>query len=235
MFNTVKDYASSIQTRVGETYTSYASKDKIDTMLLEVTNNGTWNVSNQKLLELADATQGPESPKIIDHLLLKLKSPPCDWKRIIKSLTAIEFIMKHGGHSAIGKLQMQGSMSMQSLCSFNYTEDGIERGKTIREKTHLLLDLIHNPHKLEIERQAAVEYRNKFYPSSSGYAGSGAGSVGSSSYNNNPTSAGAKTYSPYGNDSQTGSTYNITNNNNINVNYGSNITALSSEGNVPTF
>ena len=32
-----------------------------------------------------------------------------------------------------------------------------------------------------------------------------------------------------------GSTFNITNNNNINYNYGSNITAISSEGNVPTF
>ena len=32
-----------------------------------------------------------------------------------------------------------------------------------------------------------------------------------------------------------GSTYNITNNNNINYNYGSNITAISSEGSVPTF
>mgnify|MGYP006090346425 CR=1 FL=1 len=30
-------------------------------------------------------------------------------------------------------------------------------------------------------------------------------------------------------------TYNITNNNNINYNYGSNITAISSEGSVPTF
>jgi hypothetical protein len=32
-----------------------------------------------------------------------------------------------------------------------------------------------------------------------------------------------------------GSTFNITNNNNINYNYGSNITAISSEGSVPTF
>ena len=43
----------------------------------------------------------------------------------------------------------------------------------------LVLDLLQNPHKLEVERIEALEYRKKFYPAS-GYLGSGAGSVGSS-------------------------------------------------------
>ena len=47
--------------------------------------------------------------------------------------------------------------------------------------------------------------------------------------NNNPTQQTSNTTSVGG------STYNITNNNNINYNYGANITAISSEGNVPTF
>lgn len=120
-----------------------------------------------------------------------------------------------------------------------------------------MLDLLHNKHKLDIEREQALEYRQKFYPSSGGYAGSGAGSVGSHTYGGGGYSGGggaSKTYSPYsqadsGTPSTTlnskggswgppkpeGSTYNITNNNNINYNYGSNITAISSEGSVPTF
>ena len=59
---------------------------------------------------------------------------------------------------------------------------------------------MHNPHKLEAERVAALEYRKKFYPTNSGYAGSGAGSVGSSSYNQGyggGSTSGPKTYSPY--------------------------------------
>ena len=121
-----------------------------------------------------------------------------------------------------------------------------------------MLDLLHNKHKLDIERQAALEYRQKFYPTAGGYAGSGAGSIGSQSYGggggggySQPSSGGSKTYSPYENadsgtlntrstgntwgPSKEGSTFNITNNNNINYNYGSNITAISSEGSVPTF
>jgi len=30
MFGSIKDYASSVSTSLGETYTSYTSKDKID-------------------------------------------------------------------------------------------------------------------------------------------------------------------------------------------------------------
>ena len=39
MLGSVKDYASSVQTRLGETYTAYTSKDKIDQLLIEATSN----------------------------------------------------------------------------------------------------------------------------------------------------------------------------------------------------
>mgnify|MGYP006124663057 FL=1 len=57
------------------------------------------------MLELADATNSMENgPKIIDHLLMKLKSPSFEWKRILKSLNAIDFVLKHGSPNALGKL-----------------------------------------------------------------------------------------------------------------------------------
>jgi hypothetical protein len=43
------------------------------------------------------------------------------------------------------------------------------------------MDLIHNSHKLDVERKAALEYRLKFYPGgSSGFTGAGLSSVSSS-------------------------------------------------------
>lgn len=123
-----------------------------------------------------------------------------------------------------------------------------------------------------MERDAALEYRKKFYPTSGSYNGAGAGSVGSSSYSggysgpiassSDSAKGGVKVYAPYqegvnqnppsysssslntGGNSTWGpsnsnptppATYNITNNNNINYNYGSNITAISNDGPVPTF
>jgi hypothetical protein len=87
-----------------------------------------------------------------------------------------------------------------------------------------------------VERQAAKEYRDKFYPATGVYKGSGAGSIGSDTMSSQY--GGAKTYTPYTSSTTQhvgGSTFNITNNNNINVNYGSNITSFGSEATVPTF
>lgn len=152
------------------------------------------------------------------------------------------------------------------------------------------MDLMHNRHKLEMEREQAQEYRKKFYSSGAGgFQGAGGGSFSNSggapgysvpsSYTpssyNAPGGSGStgdgvsRVYTPYNpnedpvlkvsgsssglkwgasgpesssssnvvSSGQGGSTYNITNNNNINYNYGSNITAISSDGSgsVPTF
>ena len=183
MLNSVKDYASSMTTKVSETYTSYTTKDKIDQILIEITGNDTTNVSNQKLLELADATNSmTDAPKIMDHLFTKLKSPGFEWRRIAKSLNAVDFILKHGSPNVVGKLQMQGSSILNTLTNFRYDENGADQGHSLREKARLILELVHNPHKLEIERKEAYEYRKKFYPTQGGYMGQGSGSVGSSTY-----------------------------------------------------
>ena len=97
-------------------------------MLIEVTSNDQWTVSNQKLLEIADLTTGLNREKIIDHLLLKLKSPAFEWKRINKTLSVIEFIIKHGDPNCVGKIQMKGNESLQQCATFSYAENGIDKG-----------------------------------------------------------------------------------------------------------
>lgn len=130
------------------------------------------------------------------------------------------------------------------------------------------MDLIHNQHKLDVERKAAQEYRQKFYPGgSSGFSGAGVSSVSNQSNSNQqssgysaPTSMSYQPQAPisYGGSEPSstiiqskppvwgadtiissnlgGATFNITNNNNINNNYGSSITAISSDNtSVPTF
>lgn len=62
---------------------------------------------------------------------------------------------------------------------------------------------------MDVEREAAQQYRQKFYPTSGGYNGSGAGSIGSSAYSGNggytsgpiasssDSAKGVQVYSPY--------------------------------------
>jgi hypothetical protein len=65
-------------------------------------------VSNLKMLEVADATHSSDALKIVDHIILKLKSPSFEWRRILKTLNLIDFILKHGSLNGLGKLQMTG-------------------------------------------------------------------------------------------------------------------------------
>jgi len=81
------------------------------------------------MLEVADATHSSDALKIVDHLILKLKSPAFEYRRILKSLNAIDFLLKHGSLNGLGKLQMQGQQTISQLQSFDYKEDGADRGR----------------------------------------------------------------------------------------------------------
>lgn len=53
----------------------------------------------------------------------------------------------------------------------------MDHGKQIRDKAYLVMDLMHNRHKLEAEREQATEYRKKFYSGAAGgFQGAGGGS-----------------------------------------------------------
>jgi hypothetical protein len=54
-------------------------------------------MANTKLLELADASYSMDkSSKIADFLLLKLSSKGAEWRRVLKALNAIDFLLKNG-------------------------------------------------------------------------------------------------------------------------------------------
>ena len=102
-----------MRAKVSETYVGYTTDDKLEKLLLEATSDDTAMLSNFKLLELADATNNMEQgPKIIKRLVEKLKCPGFEWKRIVKALNAIEFIMKNGNINMVGKLHMDGASAI---------------------------------------------------------------------------------------------------------------------------
>ena len=115
MMNNLSEYATSLKTRAAETYTGYTSKDEIEQALLEATSDNATQLSNTALLVLADATNGSEGGRIMDHFLEKLKCAAFEWKRIAKALNAIEFMIKNGNPGLVGKVQMQGGSTIIGL------------------------------------------------------------------------------------------------------------------------
>ena len=63
------------------------------------------------------------------------------WRRILKSLNAIEFIIKNGSPPAV--IQFKRDMyKISGLCNFSYNENGVDRGAAIREKVNLIVDML---------------------------------------------------------------------------------------------
>ena len=101
--------------------------------------------------------------RVCNFMYVKLQSPAVQWRRVLKSLTAIEFIIKNGSPPAV--IQFKRDMyKISALCNFTYNENGMERGNSVREKVNLIIDMLSQENRLYQERAEAFEYRKKFYP-----------------------------------------------------------------------
>ena len=101
--------------------------------------------------------------RICNFMYTKLESQAAQWRRILKSLTAIEFIVKNGSPPAV--IQFKRDMyKISTLCNFSYNESGKECGISVRDKVNLIVDMLSQEHRLYQERAEAFEYRKKFYP-----------------------------------------------------------------------
>lgn len=101
--------------------------------------------------------------RISTFLNQKLEAPAPQWRRVLKSLSAIEFIIKNGSPPAV--IQFKRDLyKISTLCNFSHIENGADRGSSVREKTSLIIDLLSQEQRLYQERGEAYEYRKKFYP-----------------------------------------------------------------------
>ena len=79
--------------------------------------------------------------RVSKFLYTKLESTGPQWRRILKSLSAIEFIIKNGSPPAV--IQFKRDLyKISSLCNFSYTENGVDRGAAIRERVNLVVDML---------------------------------------------------------------------------------------------
>ena len=79
--------------------------------------------------------------RVSKFLYTKLESQAPQWRRILKSLTAIEFVIKNGSPPAV--IQFKRDLyKISTLCNFSYMEGSIDRGAAIRERVNLIVDML---------------------------------------------------------------------------------------------
>jgi len=105
------------------------SKADLEKKLAEATSNETGLASISLLNELSSRTDDSENCKIIVKYCIKILTlKPKFWKRILRSLSLIEHILKTGSQDFVDQIKDERD-NLSNLYEFSYEEDGKERGE----------------------------------------------------------------------------------------------------------
>eukprot|EP00930_Biecheleria_cincta_P082834 TRINITY_DN72485_c0_g1_i1.p1 TRINITY_DN72485_c0_g1~~TRINITY_DN72485_c0_g1_i1.p1 ORF type:complete len:506 (-),score=107.07 TRINITY_DN72485_c0_g1_i1:50-1567(-) len=139
--------------------------------LREATSNRKWGCSNSVLHELAlDAQSYKYRQKIMARAWENLKGNQEKWRRILKTLIMLEYLLKNGSDTILAELRTE-QLSIRRLTSYQCREEGVDRGSGVREKAEKIFKLLEDKELLKEEREQARLHHAKL--SGSGTAGGG--------------------------------------------------------------
>ncbi|CAD8083427.1 unnamed protein product [Paramecium sonneborni] len=149
------------------------TKSPLEQTLSESTSNENWNTPTKLLQELAEASYGYTSCDIIMKFIWKrLDSDNREWRRILKTLNIIEYLIKNGAPHCVGEFRNNIS-KIRSFSDFFLVDQGSDKGLSIRDKTKQLVDLLSNENLIIEERESAKKIRERLA------AAGGVGAIGS--------------------------------------------------------
>jgi epsin len=133
----------------------------LEKKLREATSNQNWGCPNSVLYDIANAAKDfHDRRKILCKIEEKLQSEPHRWRRIYKTLTLLEFILKNGSEDILPDMLAE-QQKVRRFTSFSYLEEGKERGDVIRQKANSILELAGNRELLRASREEAQAHRSK--------------------------------------------------------------------------
>merc|ERR1719424_598886 len=146
----------------------------------EATENTNWGCANTVLQELAEACSSySDRQKIMIKVWEKLQGDEDKWRRLVKTLTLLDYLLKNGPDQIAGEVQSE-QLLVRRLTTCRCMEDGVEKGVAVREKAKGIMELIGDREALKAERTKAKEHRAKF----------GGSSIASDSYSGGGSSGG---------------------------------------------
>eukprot|EP00013_Stygamoeba_regulata_P028706 CAMPEP_0177664994 /NCGR_PEP_ID=MMETSP0447-20121125/20810_1 /TAXON_ID=0 /ORGANISM="Stygamoeba regulata, Strain BSH-02190019" /LENGTH=612 /DNA_ID=CAMNT_0019171043 /DNA_START=238 /DNA_END=2072 /DNA_ORIENTATION=- len=158
---------------------------EIKVKVREATNNEKWGPSGTQMREIASATHSYEHfPLIMETIWARLSSPAKVWRHIYKALLLLDYLIKNGAEQVVREARVK-IVEIQTLMDFHHIDEkGKDVGISVRERAKILVDLLHDTHRISAERQKASKVANKFTQSMSsdgfggGPRGYGSGSQG---------------------------------------------------------
>jgi epsin len=183
----LKEAARQAADKLKEKVEEKMAKNPLEKALNEATSDVNWNASNKVLQEIADHTYSfGDFTEVMKHIWKRLSSERKNWRRILKTLSLIEYLIKNGSPRCIQEFRDE-IYQIRTLQDFSHYEDGQDRGAAIREVSKRVVTLLNDEQKIDEERKKSQELRErlggemKAYGSGgSSYGGTGSGSFGSS-------------------------------------------------------
>eukprot|EP01017_Pseudomicrothorax_dubius_P024478 TRINITY_DN2600_c0_g1_i8.p1 TRINITY_DN2600_c0_g1~~TRINITY_DN2600_c0_g1_i8.p1 ORF type:complete len:628 (+),score=214.27 TRINITY_DN2600_c0_g1_i8:200-2083(+) len=137
------------------------TKTPLQKTLSEATSNENWNPSNKLLDEIAEHTYNyTDYTVIMKYLWKRLNSNQKKWRRILKALVVMDYLIKHGAPRCIREMKDE-MYQIRTLQDFRYSEEGNDRGVSIREKVKQMMDLLADDEKIEQDRENARRLKEK--------------------------------------------------------------------------
>ena len=143
-------------------------KDKLtmnptERMLKDTMSDEQGGIPNSVLEDIAERTKHPnEFPIIMRAIWANLNAPKSQYKKILRTLTVLETIVKFGSSRAVQEIHDE-VLKLRFLHDFSYVdEDNQERGNGIRTKAKYISDTVSDFKVLDSEREQAQSAKQKF-------------------------------------------------------------------------
>ena len=153
--------------KTAEAFKEYARKlnmTPLEKKVYEACSNENWGTSNSVMIELAQSTNNfADYPVIVGETCLAIEEPSSKWRRILKGLNLLEYLIKFGNERVLEDFRQSYRLQkLRQLIDLRITEEGKDRGASIREKATLVLNLLNDQSFLRSEREKAGQGRERF-------------------------------------------------------------------------
>lgn len=200
----LKEAARQAADKLKEKVAEKMAKNPLEKALNEATSDVNWNASNKVLQEIADHTYSfGDFTEVMKHIWKRLSSERKNWRRILKTLSLIEYLIKNGSPRCIQEFKDE-IYQIRTLQDFSHYEDGQDRGAAIREVSKRVVTLLNDEQKIDEERKKSQELRERLGGEMKSY-GSGSSSYGgmsSSSFSSSNRNDGFSSNKPAGGQSK---------------------------------
>merc|ERR1719326_1699027 len=135
---------------------------ELERKLKEATSNENWGCPNSLLAEIGQATWSPDDYRtVMSCVWSTMGEPPKYWRRILKALNLLEYLLKSGSERCIDEAR-DNLYKIRSLEGFHHEEEGKAKG---------VAELLNDRSTLREERDKCRQLRDKFVGISAGYGG----------------------------------------------------------------